>query len=110
MNWTALSEAELPAWMDIANAQLASSGPQTHVCPSCGSTLRCFMHRRADSQRGGLWMWCPECGRHYHATCIVPAWWTNKADVVPEQLADPPEYLNSHWQRIDSQTPATPDS
>jgi hypothetical protein len=109
MNWTTLSETELPEWMDLANTLLASDGPLVQSCPSCGSRLRDFMHRRPQSGRGGLWVWCSNCGRHYHASCIVPAWWVNVPEIGAEQLADPPEYLNSIWEHI-APTPDSPPS
>jgi hypothetical protein len=110
MNWTLITEAELPDWMAAANQFLERTARPPHSCPACGAELRQFMHRSGNGARGGLWIWCAGCGRHYHSSCLVPEWWSDCRGIDSEQLTDPPEYLEANWERLATPTPDSPRS
>jgi hypothetical protein len=105
MNWTLISETELPDWMAAANQFLERTVGPSHSCPACGAELRRFLHRSGNKPRGGLWIWCADCGRHYHSSCIVPEWWPDFSCIDSELLTDPPEYLEANWHRLATPTP-----
>ncbi len=101
MNWNLISENELPSWMAVANHLLESKvAASSCPCPTCGASLRFFFHRSDSGPRGGLWIWCADCGRHYHSSCLVPEWWNDIPNIDDEQLEDPPDYLQTNWGLI----------
>lgn len=100
MNWKPITEAEIPEWMALANELLADRYFHPLCCPACAAELRIFLHRRGSGSRGGLWLWCTACGRHYHSSCLVPEWGHDVIGIPSDRLADPPDYLEANWHTI----------
>ena len=70
-------------------------------CPVCSeSTLRYFIYKHGNNNRGGAWIWCPACYSFEHFSCIVPDWWKNLDIVFLDKLTAPPEWLEEHWELL----------
>lgn len=94
MKWKTIDGDEIDYWVDMASAFVSAPTARQIECPSCASVLSTFF-RRAAERRGGLWIWCSHCGRHYHSSCLVPDWWIDDFSVPDEKLTDPPDALEA---------------
>ncbi len=72
-------------------------------CPVCSAPSgHVYMNRYADTDRGGMWVWCSECRAYVHVSSTIPVWWKNLTDVNQKNLcAGNAEELEQHAMAID---------
>lgn len=74
------------------------------ACPACTSlrpSLHVYFNLRPN-KRGGVWIWCSNCGVYFHGSITPPEWWSNLERLDPHRLASQPQYLDTHAEEIDS--------
>ena len=73
------------------------------MCPICrkkdGHLF--FYKPNPRETRGGVWTWCSACHNSMHASCRIPEWWRNPPDIIFDNLAAIPDYLESNKIYID---------
>lgn len=104
MHWASIDVSDNGRWIEAAGHVLQRR--RIPCCPTCQTDLRVYLFRSKSEApdglfRGGLWIWCGNCGRHEHSSVYVPAWWVDVPGIDVECLSDPPEYLESIWPTIE---------
>lgn len=72
------------------------------ICPFCHHR-EAHLYLRGDTQRpyrGGMWLWCSNCGASEHGSIQMPSYWENDSFTDPEKLTT--SYLEHHKHKIDS--------
>ena len=102
-DWKSVETHHIQEWRRITEAVFNQDlvTINSSQCPVCAdSTVRYFIHRHGNTNRGGGWVWCPACYSFEHFSGLVPDWWKNLDLVSLNKLTAPPYWLEEHWELI----------
>ena len=105
-DWRSPSEQELKLLYSILDGVMSGKDLQMpRACPICSpnrSSLHIYFHVRGTNGRGGVWIWCDNCGTYIHGSIHPPTWWRNLEAIDPKRLTAVPGYLNDLADQIDA--------
>ena len=87
MKFTDPPSEKLDAWDDALGALKPGGIATTTQCPVCEKMNLFRYYHRHRGDRGGMWVWCANCGSYEHGSAIIPAWWEIE-NLVPERMLE----------------------
>jgi hypothetical protein len=102
--WRDANEHEFKSLNSVLEGVMTGTDLQIpRSCPACLSnwpSLHMYFHVQPNG-RGGVWMWCSNCGIYIHGSLRPPVWWRNLENVELKYLTAMPAYLETFAEQID---------
>jgi hypothetical protein len=104
--WRSVTHERRTEWHKRYEAVCNEASRSAGICPVCAKAeLRFFFwrHRVVDpdaGNKGGFWLWCPNCYTFEHLSALVPDWWRDIDGLSDESLNPEPEWLEENWPLI----------